>query len=54
MTMPGLSGEETLERLWALRPDLPVVLTSGYQRNAAFAQSLERPYVTFLGKPYRG
>src|SRR5262249_44237916 len=30
MTMPVLSGEETFKRLHAIRPDLPVIATSGY------------------------
>jgi CheY-like chemotaxis protein len=30
MTMPVLSGEQTLRRLLAMRPDLPVIATSGY------------------------
>jgi CheY-like chemotaxis protein len=30
LKMPGLSGAETLPRLRALRPDLPVLLATGY------------------------
>ena len=30
MTMPGLSGEQTLKRLRAIRTDVPVIATSGY------------------------
>jgi signal transduction histidine kinase/CheY-like chemotaxis protein len=52
MTMPGLSGEQTLERLLAIRPDLPVVLTSGYEEKAALARSLGKKNVTFLAKPF--
>ena len=52
LTMPGLSGEETLDRLLAIRSDLPVVLTSGYEEKAALAQSLGKPNVVFLAKPF--
>src|SRR5690606_27942776 len=31
LTMPELSGEQTLEQLRAVRSDLPVVITSGFQ-----------------------
>jgi CheY-like chemotaxis protein len=32
MTMPGLSGEQTLQRLRAIRGDVPVIATSGYNK----------------------
>jgi CheY-like chemotaxis protein len=30
MTMPGMSGAEFAQRLAGIRPDLPVILTTGY------------------------
>lgn len=53
LTMPGLGGAKLLERLRELRPDLPVLLISGYtdQENAA-AGLLRRPRVAFLPKPF--
>jgi PAS domain S-box-containing protein len=32
MTMPGLSGPELVRELWKVRPDIPIIMTSGYLR----------------------
>ena len=53
MTMPGMSGEETLYALRALRADLPILLSSGYDVHEAAARLVELPGVAFLAKPYR-
>jgi len=53
MTMPGMDGEETLQALRALRPDLPVLLASGYDVHEAAARLTRLPGVAFLAKPYR-
>lgn len=45
--MPGMSGEELAEAAWRLRPNLAVVLTSG------FVESVSIKGATFLPKPYR-
>jgi len=37
LSMPGMSGLELVDRLHALRPDLPIVLTSGYLREEELA-----------------
>jgi CheY-like chemotaxis protein len=37
VTIPGLSGEETFRELSKLQPDLPVILTSGYDEQEATA-----------------
>ncbi|MGV8073944.1 MAG: PAS domain S-box protein, partial [Syntrophobacteraceae bacterium] len=52
LSMPGMDGWETLAALRALRPDLPVVLVSGYDE-AQVMQSghPERPQA-FVHKPY--
>ena len=47
--MPGMSGVELAERARATRPDLPVVLASGYSEemargNAAAFETLAKPY----------
>ncbi len=53
LTMPRLNGWETLTALRKLSPDLPVILTSGYDKAQAMAgDHAESPQV-FLGKPYR-
>jgi CheY-like chemotaxis protein len=51
MTMPGLSGEETLRRLRGIRREVPVVISSGYTEEEAlrrFGDSIDG----FLHKPY--
>ncbi len=52
LTMPRLDGWQTLTALRALRPDLPVILASGYsQAQAMEGAPAEKPQV-FLTKPY--
>jgi CheY-like chemotaxis protein len=51
MTMPGMSGEETLQALLAIRRDVPVIATSGYNEMEAlrrFGEGLSG----FIQKPY--
>ncbi len=50
MTLPGMSGMETLRALEALDPTVRVVLTSGYRLEAADALTSDR--VVFLPKPF--
>jgi len=52
MTMPGMSGEETLRHLAAVRPDLPVILSSGFNE-VEFTPSLPaNGFAGFIQKPY--
>jgi PAS domain S-box-containing protein len=49
MIMPGMDGHQTLERLRALNPSLPVLMCSGYSEG----ENLRLPAgVSFLPKPY--
>jgi PAS domain S-box-containing protein len=34
LAMPGMNGEELIERLAAIRPDLPIIVASGFLENA--------------------
>ncbi len=49
LTMPGLGGEATLQRIRRDNPDLPVIVSSGYvpEEEGTLAG------VPFLAKPYR-
>jgi PAS domain S-box-containing protein len=52
MTMPGMSGEETLKRLRTIRPELPVILSSGYNEVEATRKLTGKGLVGFIQKPY--
>jgi len=53
MTMPGFDGLEVLEVIRRLRPDLPVLLSSGYGRERVRHVLNEDPACSFIQKPYR-
>ena len=51
MTMPGISGEETLRQLREIRRDVPVMISSGYTEAEVlrrFGDSIDG----YLHKPY--
>ncbi|MGE5645292.1 MAG: PocR ligand-binding domain-containing protein [Acidobacteriota bacterium] len=52
LSMPGMSGEETLPRLRALKPDLDVVITSGYSRTETLRFFEGARVSGFIQKPY--
>ena len=53
LTMPGLSGEQTLQQLHHINPFVPVLLSSGYTQTALHqTTSAQWPVVGFLKKPY--
>jgi PAS domain S-box-containing protein len=52
MTMPGLSGDETFGELRKLRPDLKVVLTSGYSEQDATNRFVGQGLAGFIQKPF--
>jgi PAS domain S-box-containing protein len=51
LTMPRMSGEETLRAIRAISPRLPVILTSGYNESA-IPELATDPHVSFLQKPF--
>jgi CheY-like chemotaxis protein len=53
MTMPGLSGGETFDRLREIGPEIRVLLSSGYSVDGQAQQILERGYNGFLQKPFQ-
>src|SRR3546814_11722030 len=54
IVMPGsLSGVQLVERAKELRPEIKVLLTSGFAKVAMENASCGRPTGTLLSKPYR-
>jgi CheY-like chemotaxis protein len=52
LTMPVMSGEETLHRLHAIRPDVPVILSSGYNQKDVIDRFQTKGLAGFIQKPY--
>lgn len=52
LTMPVMNGEQAFHAMRLLRPDLPVLLTSGYYPQDVAARFAGQPRVSFLKKPY--
>jgi PAS domain S-box-containing protein len=51
-TMPGLSGEEVLAAIRGLRPEVPVVLVSGYSADSSAQRFAGKRVDAFLQKPF--
>ena len=52
LTMPDMHGTEVLVRLRAMRPDLPVVLASGFTAIEVGAEAAAADNCVFLQKPF--
>lgn len=52
VNLEGLSAEETLRQIRALRPDIPVLLSSGFTEVIVRPRFVDQEPVTFLPKPY--
>ncbi len=52
MTMPGLSGDETLRRLRAVNPKQRVVIMSGFSEQEAMQRCAQLGVSEFLAKPF--
>jgi CheY-like chemotaxis protein len=50
--LPGMSGAETLAHLRELRPDLDVLVSSGYSQEEALRPFEGTPVSGFIQKPY--
>jgi len=53
LSMPGQDGAETFRRMRALRPDLRIIVSSGFDRTGAAQALLDAGAVAFVQKPYR-
>lgn len=52
LAMPDMSGEEVLEHIRKIDPDVPALISSGYASSMAAKQIRVTHRVDFLGKPY--
>ncbi len=52
LTMPRLGGVETFEAIRRIRPQVPIVLMSGYAEEEASARFVGRGLAGFLQKPF--
>ncbi len=52
MIMPGLGGQKTYEKLKTLDPDIPVLLVSGYNQDAAVKSLMVDGRNGFIQKPF--
>lgn len=53
LTMPEMSGMEALELLLEIRPDVPIILSSGYNEQDITQQFAGKGLASFIQKPYR-
>jgi len=53
VVMPGMDGWQAMAAIKALRPEIPVILTSGYSEPRAFARNTSLQPEAFLNKPYK-
>ena len=52
LSMPVMNGEECLRRLRSIKPDVPVLLSSGFTETEAARRFQSAGAATFLQKPY--
>ncbi len=52
LTMPIMGGEEALRQIHSIRPDVPVVLTSGFSESEAVRRFAGKRLAGFLQKPF--
>ncbi|MBP1628913.1 MAG: signal transduction histidine kinase, nitrogen specific, NtrB, partial [Holophagaceae bacterium] len=53
LTMPRMDGREAMDAMLRIRPNLPIVLTSGYCDLAAIQEPLGHGLASFIQKPYQ-
>lgn len=52
MTMPRMDGKEALEHIRKIRPDVKVILSTGYSERDVASNFLTRNFDAFIQKPY--
>src|SRR5512136_130262 len=53
LRMPGMSGMEVLSTLHALRPDLPVIMITGYAMVESAVDAMKHGAVDYIAKPFK-
>ena len=53
LTMPSMDGEEAFRQMRAIRPDLKVILASGYNEQSAVRQFVGQGLAGFIQKPFQ-
>ena len=52
MSMPRLTGDELTRKIVAIRPDIPVIIATGYSRKMTAAHAIEIGARTLVAKPF--
>ncbi len=52
LSMPGMDGWQTISALRKIQPDLPAILSSGYEESEVMGQEDKEHPLVFLHKPY--
>ena len=53
LTMPRMSGQECFHHLRRIKPDLPILLSSGFDEQEATARFTGQKHFGFIQKPYK-
>ena len=53
-TMPNLTGLSLAQELWKIRPDLPVIISTGFSEQITSDSVADLGFQTLLNKPYAG
>ena len=53
LSMPGIDGHETFQKVRKINPEAQVILTSGYDKNKATQRFTGHKLTGFIQKPYR-
>ena len=52
-TMPGLTGSELSKKILHIRPDIPIIIATGYSHSLSKEQALSLGIKAFLQKPIK-
>ncbi len=52
VTMPRMAGQEVFQYIRQLRPNIPIIISSGYEESDALSLFAEDPTLHFIQKPY--